>query len=235
MARPLTERLPAVLTALAIQGGIFALLALSLMVVRQLPAEKETILVLPPLPRPVPTPAMVIDGRPRLPLRPSAMPPSAPALLPSSAPPASDGTAAILHDLGALTSGGKQPNAGTTKRDPRDVVSPDSHVRDESYWAAEREAVQTPPRVPCVSLADRTVGMGPAQSKEQAVMVNPLCVIAELANWGDSGKPQYERPPFDPDAGHASDADFQNALAAWQARQQTLYPHAPATPTGAAP
>jgi hypothetical protein len=75
------EKLPSALAAIALQVGMLALLALSFEVVRHIGAEKETILVLPPLARTAPaTRPMVIDGR-RIP-KPEAAP-LAPQTLPA--------------------------------------------------------------------------------------------------------------------------------------------------------
>jgi hypothetical protein len=197
LSRSSQERIPALLAALAAQAGLAILLFLSLQARRTPQEERETIFVLPPLPRP-PRVAPVIDAipapAPRARAPALAVPPPAPSpLYVPPAPPRDD--RALLQALGRSLSnctpqkyallapslkaecpptfdGMARPRAGGQ--------APPAQVAHEEFWAAEREANRTPLRVPCVSLADRTVGMGPAQGKEYSVMLDPLCAIREL-------------------------------------------------------
>lgn len=230
----LRDRLPGILVALALHAGLFALLVLSLQFVRRQPPEKETTLFLPPLPRPTPAPALVIDGRRTPPRATSIAPPPPQSAPPAATPPAAAGDTAILRGLGGLV-GGKRPGEGMARQGPRDLTPPDPKIKDESYWAAEREAAHAPLRVPCTSLETTTIGMGPIQKNELGVRLDLKCLGKELADWGNSGKPQFNPPANDPDAGHASEAAFRQALAAVQARKYALYGKPAPLTAGAAP
>lgn len=230
MSRTLNNRLPAALTALALQAGLFALLLLSFEAVRRLPPEKETTLFLPPLPRPKPKPALVIDGRPLVPLRPSATPPSRTA---PPTPPAANGDSAILRDLGALTGGARAPSGcvpqeqaerGSHAPCPRPgaqtgeiPLNPDSHVKDEAHWAQEWEREHSD-YLPGVTAGEHDIHVSLYNSNGPSLLGG------------------YRTPaPYSTHA-HASDADFQKALAAWQEREKTRHARpAPPAAAGAAP
>jgi hypothetical protein len=63
-------------------------------------------------------------------------------------------------------------------RDDRTALAPSLPVHREAEWAAERARANTPVRVPCVSMQTNNMGFG---QEDHEVMVDPLCVIGELA------------------------------------------------------
>jgi hypothetical protein len=220
LSRPSQERVPAALAALAAQAGLAILLFLSLQARRTPQEERESFFILP---RPPTLRApMLIDAR-RAPARspPAPAAPAAPApLYRPPAPGASD--RAVLDALGRGLAGPPAAGGGLSAHDAAAPAAPE--VKNEDFFAAEREANHTPPRVPCVSLTETGIGMGPIQTKEYSVMVDMGCAIAKLL--GRSSQP----PPSPPGHAHASEADFQKALAAAQARQRARY--ARPAPTG---
>lgn len=195
-------------TATAVQAGIFALLALSLVVVHRLPQEKETILVLPPPPRPVFRPAIVIDGRPRVPLRPSVLPPPsaiapvilAPAPLPArpQAVPEKPQPQDLRNPL--------MPPPLSTRPSGNDIdLNPPSGVKDEKRWEAEMAKKNAPPD------AGVSVGVGIG-----VVIQDPLCKLAWVLMGGGfkcGAMPAHH---------DATDAQVQAAVNAANARKRAL-------------
>lgn len=234
----LRDRLPSAAAALAVQAGLLALLLLSFEAVRQVVEEKETILTLPPLAKAPPRPVTIdARGMPRAAARPAAPKAAAPYAQPAfevAAPQAGvtlQGPARGGDDC-RDAKGGCRPAAGAAGAPP---ALPE--VKHPAYWEAERAAAKIPPRVPCVSFFSVEVGMNAFQRKDTGVMTDPLCIIRHLRGGDEDGGPQYDAPPADPAAGHASDVAFKQALAAVQTRQRTLFGKtAPApAPAGAAP
>jgi hypothetical protein len=232
----LRDRFSGAAAAVAVQAGLLALLVLSFEAVRHAVEEKETILTLPPLIKPVARHApVVIDARGKR--RPAGVAqPEAP--LPAYAQPsrnlsAPQGGIALQGPASGLDNC-RVENGGTNAREgclpaqgrprPADAqLAPPAKVKHQPYWEAERAAAHTPPRVPCVSLFSVQVGMDGFQKKDSGVMTDPLCIIRELRGGADSGKPQYDSAPSDPGGGHASEVAFKQALAAVQTRQRALY------------
>ena len=154
---------------------MFALLVLSFQIVRQLPAQKETILVLPPLVRPMPS--RVIDGRLPSPRAAAPTPPFPPGQAPLFAPPpATERDNAILHDLGRtlsecapekyvkLTPSARDacPPPAHCRQRTSDTVKfslrPDDHVKDEARWQREWENENTPYTLPGTSASEHADG-----------------------------------------------------------------------------
>src|SRR6185312_15281992 len=75
LSQPLRERLTSGSAAIGVQAGLLGLLLYSFNMVRQLPQEKETILVLPPLVQPAQPSPMVINARGRARTAPALPPP----------------------------------------------------------------------------------------------------------------------------------------------------------------
>ena len=245
----LRQRLTSATAAIGVQAGLFAMLLLSFEAVRQLPPEKETILVLPPLPRPVSRPAIVIDGRPRPPLRASTAPPPLVTPLPvpaAPAPQAAPGTStAVLHDLGKALADCRPekyndlppadrarcppPAAQAKKNDDQDLLAM-PHVKDEQYWAAEKANRDAPFQLP-------GAGAGPLGILLTALF-NPSA-FADKHNYsaGPPLPPKDGGPAGSEPRQHASDTLVQDALAAVNARKRALYakPAAPPPDAGAAP
>jgi hypothetical protein len=242
------ERAGSVAVALGVQAGLFLLLLFSLAVVHRLPQEKETILTLPPLPRPVLKPAMVIDGRPRRPLRPSAAPPPPMPSLPVPAAPAPQAAPAqgeaVLPALGRALADCRPeklanlppaaraqcpPPAPQAKRDDSDLMQPNRHVKDEDYYAAEKANRDAPFALP--GAAGGPLGI-------------LLTALFNPGAWAD--KHSYSLgPPVPPKGGvaagpaprqHVSDTRFQDALNAVNARKGaiTAKPAPPPPDAGAA-
>ena len=68
-------------------------------------------------------------------------------------------------------------------RDDRTALAPSLPVHREAEWAAERARANTPARVPCVSMQTRTMKVGNMSvgPEDHEFMVDPLCVLGELA------------------------------------------------------
>lgn len=240
----LRDRVPGILVAAGVQAGLFALLLFSLAVVHRLPPEKETTLILPPLPRPVLKPAIVIDGRPRPPLRPSATPPPLVTPLPAPALPeaAPGNSAAILRDLGKGLSDcrpekyndlpasdrARCPAAQAKKNDDRDLLAT-PHVDDEQYWAAEKANRDAPFGLP--GAAGGPLGI------LLTALFNPGAYLDKHSySYGPPLPPKGGGAPAPDAREHASDVLVQDAVNAVNARKRALYARpAPAAETGAAP
>jgi hypothetical protein len=196
-SRSWKDRLPGALFALAPQAGLFALLAASSTPQHKTAASPETVLFLPPrLQRPVP----VIDARqpprsaPAQSVAPAlSTPPAASALLP--APEAQTPNApALLAALGRALAcepdkdGRPSPliscrGIRMRPRNDRTALAPSLPVYREAEWAAERARANKPVRVPCVSMQSRNMRFGNMSvgPEDHEFMVDPLCVIGELA------------------------------------------------------
>ena len=217
------EKLSSAAAAIALQVGFAVLLALSFTVVRQVTAEKETILTLPPLPREKPQPQrapMVIDARPK----------AAPA-----APPVAVAPPPTLMTPGLAS--GKSENA--IQLAPR--TAPD--CRPENYAnlsASDRRAC--PPPASAARPDANEVGLlppghGKYEEREQAkaaaggnssgvsikaggpgiqiTIQDPLCKLASVFLKIVCGaRPTYNM---------STDAQFQAARAAVQARTRSIY------------
>lgn len=227
MNATLRERLPSAAAAIGLQAGLFALLAVSFNAVRHMGEEKETILVLPPLARPAPAPPLTIDARGRSKTAPTAtsgLPGSSSATAITAAPPAvgsslDGGALPVAPDCippGQASSASRTPCPLPPRPAQIDEIPlhPESHVKDEAHWAEqwEREHAEY---LPGVTAGERSIHV-------------------ELFNSnGPSLLGGYRTPVADPTHAHATDAEFQKALAAHQARQLELSGRA--RPAGVAP
>jgi hypothetical protein len=151
------------------------------------------------LPRPRPREPIIIDarGEQRQNPAPAASPstgltvtPSAPVELPAYAKPPSDQAvmAAFMRGVRCQPDEFGRPapwahcNGGIPVRREPPVPPMAVPVKREAQFAAEKARANTPGRVPCVSMQSRTIGIGNmGLGKEHAVMVDPLCALAELA------------------------------------------------------
>ena len=220
----LRERLPSAIAAIALQAGMLALLAFSFAVVRHVGVEKETFLTLPPPAQTLPA-AMVIDARGRP--KPLAAAPDRPAPPVIAAPPvigapALPGTApqAAGAPLPCIPAGQARPAYRVACPQPPPLpqaqnddipLHPESHVKDEARWQAEMAHKNDPLGVslgPGVSVAPGGVGL-------QLTIQDPLCKLAGLFIKLHCGAvPVYHT---------STDAQFQAARAAVQARTQSIY------------
>ena len=241
----LRDRLPSAAAAIALQGGLLALLVLSFEVVRHAAPEKETILLLPPAARPQARRApVVIDARPRAF---AAPPPAAETVTPRLTPPdlalpAPPGNALAPapgqaeSDCGAPGAAGPGacPPAQAGARSDEIPLRPESHVKNAPIWQSEIEHRNTPPRVPCVSLTENIVGIGGFQKQDHGARLDITCALEE---WGKPSllPPVSGMPAADPGPQHASDDAFNKALRAVNARKQILSGRPAAAKAGAAP
>jgi len=234
------DRLSSAAIALAVQAGLAALLLLSATIIHQLPAEKETIFILPQLQQP--KAPMVIDGRRRPQLRPPAIPATPPIAAPApAASSAQDGDNGLLQELGKELAGCKPENAGrgcpaTDEGVPHQdeaTLNPPSQVKDAARWQSEIERRNTPPRVPCVSLTSNIVGMGGFQIEDRGARLDISCALKEWRN-PTLLPPVSGTPVSDPGPRRASDAAFRKALAAVQERQRSIYSMIAAVPAAQA-
>ena len=237
----LRDRLPSATAALALQGGLLALLVLSFDVVRRAVPEKETFITLPPLARPQARRApVVIDARPRAF---AAPPPAAETVTPRLTPPpdlalpAPPGNALAPapgqaeSDCGAANT--CPPISGVARPAPNVVPLTDKPVKNAPIWQSEIERRNTPPRVPCDSLTDNIVGIGGFQKQDHGARLDITCALKE---WGKpSLLPPVSGTPADPGPQHASDDALNKALRAVNARKQILSGRPAAARAGAAP
>jgi hypothetical protein len=163
----LRDRLPSAAAAIALQGGLLALLVLSFEVVRHAAPEKETFLTLPPLARPQPQRApVVIDARKKP--QPGGGTAAAPPLaLPAYATPSFNlGTpqgATALQTLNRDLSGcgidapeNRDPQArapcppatALARPDPNTIPLTDRPVKNAPIWQAEVDRRGAPMTVP---------------------------------------------------------------------------------------
>jgi hypothetical protein len=228
----LRDRLPSAAAAIALQGGLLALLVLSFEVVRHAAPERETFLTLPPLARPQPQRApVVIDARGKTPPRQATPPLAAPAYAQPSftipapsnaiAPPAAAPPAAAPQDTSrdrtacgtnyaSLSPAERQhcPPPATAAAQPDEatrLLGPPSHVKDEARWQAEMERRNNPP--------DLGVAVGPGIG---FAIQDPLCKLTAFLLGG-------LKCGALPSNHLSTDAQFQAALAATQARTRALY------------
>jgi hypothetical protein len=243
----LRDRLPSAAAAIALQGGLLALLVLSFEVVRHVAPEKETFITLPPLARPEAQRApVVIDARPRAS---TVTPPAAENVTPRftappdlALPPAPDNTLSpapgrAVTACGAPGAGGQGacPPARAGSQSDEIPLHPESRVKNAPIWQSEIERRDTPPRVPCVSLTNNAIGLGGFQKEDHGARLDITCALKE---WGNpSLLPPVRGAPADPGPQHASDDAFNKALQAVNARKQALSGRAPAAAAkaGAAP
>ena len=216
------ERLPSAVVAIALQVGLFALLAMSFEVVRNVSEEKETILHLTPLPRPVPRRPVIMVGRGK----PSPVPPpraatavSLPAwttpglalgneqnriqLAPRTAAP--DCRTENYANLNPIDRKACLPARQANKDREQMPLYPDAHVKDEEHWAQEWEKEQSP-YLPGVSAGPNSVHTTLFDSNGPSLLTG------------------YRTPDAYPTHAHASDADVQKAMDAYHARMGVLYP-----------
>lgn len=219
------EKLTSAVAAIALQLGFAALLAVSFTVVRQVTAQKETILTLPPLPREKPQPQrapMVIDARPKAAPQspPAAVPPPVPALT-TAGPVLGNGQNAIqlapkplLPDCrpekyagpNAADAKACPPPAAATAKSDSDLVGllPPSRAKDEARQG------KTPPSGNSSGVSITAGGPG-----IQITVQDPLCKLASLFLKIQCGaRPTYNL---------STDAQFQAARAAVQARTGAIY------------
>jgi hypothetical protein len=243
----LRDRLPSAAAAIALQGGLLALLVLSFELVRHVAPEKETIITLPPLARPQARRApVVIDARPHAPAAPPAPAQTVtPRFVPPTdltlpAPPGnalSPAPGRAGADCGAPGAAGHNACPPAHAGAPPDEIPlhPESHVKNAPIWQSEIERRNTPPSVPCVSLTNNAVGMGGFNKEDHGARLDITCALKE---WGNpSLLPPVRGAPADPGPQHASDDAFNKALQAVNARKQALSGRAPAAAAkaGAAP
>jgi hypothetical protein len=224
----LRDRLPSAAAAIALQGGLLALLVLSFEVVRHVAPEKETFITLPPLARPQARRApVVIDARGKTPPRQVAPPLRTPAYAQPSfsvpappnaiTPPAAapqdmsrDLTKCEIGDYANLSAAERQrcpppPKPAPDTNDVTDLLNPPSHVKDEARWQAEMERRNNPP--------DLGVAVGPGIG---FAIQDPLCKLAAFVLGGLKCGALPSNHIF-------TDAQFQAARAATQARTRALY------------
>jgi hypothetical protein len=224
----LRDRLPSAVAAIALQGGLLALLVLSFEVVRHVAPEKETFITLPPPARPqVQRAPVVIDARGKTPPR-QAAPPQAPpaAAQPSLAVPASpnaitppatapqdtsrDLTRCEIGNYANLSPAERQrcpppPKPAPDANDVTGLLNPPSHVKDEARWQAEMERKNNPP--------DAGIAVGPGIG---FAIQDPLCKLAAFVLGGLKCGALPSNHIF-------TDAQFQAARAATQARTRALH------------
>jgi hypothetical protein len=163
----LRDRLPSAAAAIALQGGLLALLVLSFEVVRQAAPEKETIINLPPLARQRPQRApVVIDAR-RKPQPGGGTTATPPLSLPAYATPSfslgmPQGATALQNlnrDLSGCGIGApekRDPQARTpcppatalARPDPNTIPLTDRPVKNAPIWQAEVDRRGAPMMVP---------------------------------------------------------------------------------------
>ena len=183
---------------LALPALLFLLLLHSFEAPPRMMAKLAEVIFL--LPRPRPREPIIIDARgeerqkPALAAPPSTAPaeaPPAPVELPTYARPPSDQAlmSAFLRSVRCQADEFGRPapwahcNGGRFLERREPPVPPTAvPVKREAQFAAEKARANTPGRVPCVSMQSRTIGIGNmGLGKEHAVMVDPLCALAELA------------------------------------------------------
>ena len=223
----LRDRLPSAAAAIALQGGLLALLVLSFEVVRHVAPEKETFINLPPLARPQAQRApVVIDARgktlPRQvapPLRTPAyaqpsfsIPAPSNAIIPPAAAPQDTARDRVRceTDYASLSLAERlrcppPPAAATQPDDATRLLNPPSHVKDEARWQAEMEHKNSP--------TDLGVAVGPGIGFG---IQDPLCKLTAFLLGG-------LKCGALPSNHLSTDAQFQAALAATQARTRALY------------
>lgn len=230
------EKLPSALGAIAIQGALAALVALSFEAVRQAVPEKETILLLPPAPKP-PEP-MIIDARgarkpaPAPVLRNSApetpivaappAPPAATVMEPASAPTAQAQADCSPEVRARMLPAKRAALCPPPPPGPNDVPLQigDGPVKDEEYFAAERARRDAPFTLP-------GAGAGPLGILLTALF-NPSA-FADKRNYNGGLPPRGgATPPSRPPPRHATDAEFQKALKAVNDRKAGLPAKPPA-------
>lgn len=169
LARPtFRERLPSALAAIALQGGLLAMLLLSFQVVRHISGEQEHFIALPPLARPVPQPRKTATAPGR---KPDAAQPPGPAVPPQLPVYANPGFALGSGGAGAGIRLAQPPgidacrpenyanlNASDRKactsqdmarRDPNAMpLNPNKPVKDAPVWQAEIARRNAPPVIP---------------------------------------------------------------------------------------
>ena len=229
----LRDRLPSAAAAIALQGGLLALLVLSFDVVRRVVPEQESIIVLPPLVRPQRAP-VVIDARPRA----STAPPApAQTVTPRFVPPAdltlpatpgvilSPAPGQAVTACGAPGAGGQGACPPPHARSQPDEIPlhPESHVKNAPIWQSEIERRNTPPRVPCVSLTNNAVGMGGFNKEDHGARLDLVCVLKTLREGATLLPPVRGASDPDPGPQHASDDAVAKALRAVNERKRALY------------
>lgn len=218
------EKLTSAAAAIALQLGFAALLAVSFTVVRQVTAEKETILTLPPLPRPVPQPQskpMVIDARPKAAPQPppAAVAPPIPALT-TQAPALGNGQNAIQLAPRPVPPDCRPENYANLSASDRKTCPPPAAAKSDSDLVgllpparAKNEAIwqgKTPPKDNPSGVSITAGGPG-----IQLTIQDPLCKLASVFLKIVCGaRPTYNM---------STDAQFQAARAAVQARTGAIY------------
>lgn len=223
------ERLPSAAAAIALQAGLLTLLVLSFQVVRYVSQEKESTIFLPPLARPLPRP-MMIDARGPGKPKPAAAPPpvsdsaGVPAIANAPRAPATPGNGIEAPpgqaQADCVPPGQARPASrvacppSSPRAETNEIpLHPESHVKDEEHWAQEWEREHAP-YLPGVSAGEHDIH------------------ITLFSSDGPSLFGGYRTPEPVPTHAHSSNADFQNALAAYQARMRVLYAK-PAPPLAA--
>jgi hypothetical protein len=247
-AAALRDRLPSAAAAIGVQLAIAALLAMSFEVMRQVTLQKETILYLPPLARPVLPRPRVIDARgaarPNSPAPPAAenTSPAFPAAPPALALPATPGNALLPApgqagaDCAAPGGAGRNacppPQAGP--RSDEIPLHPESHVKNAPVWQSEIDRRNTPPRVPCVSLTNSVAGMGGFVREDHGARLDIGCALKALRDGPSLLPPVQGLPGPDTPPPHASGPAFDKALQAINARKRLLYAKSAPPPDAAA-
>jgi len=231
----LRDRLPSAAAAIALQGGLLALLVLSFDVVRHVAPEKETFINLPPLARPEAQRApVVIDARPRAS---TVTPPAAENVTPRftappdlALPPAPDNALSpapgrAVTACGAPGAGGQGacPPARAGSQSDEIPLHPESRVKNAPIWQSEIERRNTPPRVPCVSLTNSATGMSGFQKEDHGARLDLVCVLKTLREGATLLPPVRGASDPDPGPRHASDDAVAKALRAVNERKRALY------------